>query len=107
LRRTDHQSRGAGVRIIYDVISKPLGTMTNRKGIAMNLVAEHPTVTAYLEGIAAESSPHSIDSYCYGRCGREAYQLGALKAQLHMLAEKYPVVAEELARCAAYRKGTA
>jgi hypothetical protein len=80
-----------------------MGTTTNSKGTAMNLVEEHPTVTAYLEGIAAESSPHSIDRFCYGRCGRDAYQLGALKAQLHMLAQKYPVVAEDLARCAAYR----
>ena len=73
----------------------------------MSLFDEHPSVTAYLEGIAAESSPHSAESFCYGRCGREAYQLGALKAQLHTLAQKYPVVAEDLARCAAYRKETA
>ncbi len=73
----------------------------------MDLVDEHPAATAYLEGIVAESSAHSIDSFCYGRCGREAYQLGALKAQLHMLAQKYPVVAEDLARCAASRQETA
>jgi len=73
----------------------------------MNLFDEHPSVTAYLEGIAAESSPHSAERFCYGTCGREAYQLVALKAQLHTLAQKYPVVAEDLARCAAYRKETA
>jgi hypothetical protein len=69
----------------------------------MSIVEEHPAVTAYLEGIAAESSPHSTDRFCYGKCGREAYELGALKAQLHILAQKYPLVAEELARSAAYR----
>jgi len=73
----------------------------------MNLVDEHPSVTAYLEGISAESSPHSVDRFCYGRCGREAFQLGILKAQLHTLAQKYPVVAEDLARCAAHPKETA
>ena len=73
----------------------------------MNLVDEHPTVTAYLEGIAADSSPHSIDRFCYGKCGREAYQLDALKTQLHMLAQKYPEVAEDLARCVASRKEAA
>jgi len=73
----------------------------------MTLFDEHPSVTAYLEGIAADSSPHSAERFCRGTCGREAYQLVALKAQLHTLAQKYPVVAEDLERCAAHRKDTA
>jgi hypothetical protein len=71
----------------------------NQERNMKNLFANNPEVTTMLDSIRANGSRYDIGEHAHSIY----YELGALKAELHMIAQKFPEVEAYLAEVNASR----